>query len=183
MELALAHHRVGKVQAVELYLPRTEVAEVVALALIRLQFVDELVVKRTVGNELKGADRVRYTLEIVALTVREVIHRVSVPLCSGAVVRRMYYTVHYRVAEVHVRVGHVELGAKHHRAFLCLGSIHLMEQLQTLLYRPVPVWRRRAGLRGRTLLLGYLLACLLVYVSLALLNHPLGKVPKLLEIV
>ena len=95
----------------------------------------------------------------------------------------MYYTVHYRVAEVHVRVGHVELGAKHHRAFLRLGSVHLMEQLQALLHRPIPIWRRRAGLRGRTLLLGDLLARLLVYVSHALLNHPLGKFPKLLEIV
>ena len=73
MQFALAHHRVGKIQAVELYLAWTIVCNVVRLASHLLQQVDELVVKWAVWNKLQSADGVGDSFEEVALSVGEVI--------------------------------------------------------------------------------------------------------------
>ena len=53
-------------------------------------------------NEFKGAYRMRHPFEIVALTMGKVIHGVNVPCSSCAMVGVFYYTVHYRVAEMHI---------------------------------------------------------------------------------
>ncbi len=87
------------------------------------------------------------------------------------------------VAEVHVGACHVYLGAKHHRALGQLAAVHLLKKCKTLLCGTVAVRTRRAGLRRRPLLGGYLLARLLVHVCLSLLDEAHGEVPKLLEIV
>ena len=127
MELALRHHGVGEVQSVELNLARTVIVQIISRTVHLLQIINEEIIKRTVRHELQRADRMGYTLEVVALSVGKVIHRVAMPFGSEG--------------------------------------------------------RGYTGLRGRTLLLGNLLAGLLVDVGMAILNHPDGEVPKLLEIV
>ena len=101
--------------------------QVLCLAAHLLQIVDELVVERAVRHELERTDRVGYALEEVALSVSEVVHRVSVPLCAGAVVRSVDDAIDDRVAEVHVRVSHVELSTEHHATLYSLRSVHFVE--------------------------------------------------------
>ena len=65
-------------------------------------------------NKFECAYRVGNAFEIIALTMCEVIHGVSVPLRPCAVMWRMYYAIHYRIAEVHVGICHIQFGAEHH---------------------------------------------------------------------
>ncbi len=113
----------------------------------------------------------------------KVVHRISVPLCSCAVVRNLDNAVDDRIAEMHVGVSHVYLCAKHHAAFHSLGCVHLVEQLKALLHRTVAIRRSHARCCRCALLLSNLFCCLLVNVSVAVLDHPHGKFPQLLKIV
>ena len=134
-------------------------------------------------HKLKGADGVSHALEVVALSVSEVIHRISVPFRASAMMRYVDDTIDYWVAEVHVGICHVQLRPQHHRAFNSIGSVHQFEQSQTLLHGTVAVWAGNARCGGRAFLLCYLLRGLLVNVSQAFLYQPYGKVPQLLEVV
>ena len=178
-QVALAHQGVAQVQLVELVLARTVVVQVVAF----LQPVDEEVVERAVYDELQRAERVGHAFEEVALPVGEVIHRVGFPLRARAVVRMLHDAVDDGVAEVHVRVGHVNLGAEHHGAFFNLARVHLPEKLQVLLDGAVAVGAFRARLGGRAFLGGNLFGSLLVHVGFAFLDEADGEVPQLLEVV
>ena len=135
------------------------------------------------GHKLESADRVGDTLEIVALSVSEVIHRIGVPFGACAMMRSMDDAIHHRVAEVHVGISHVELCPEHHRAFYCLGSVHLLEEGEVFLNGSVAIWACLSRCCRRTFLLGNLLRCLLVDICHSLLDHPHGEVPQLLEIV
>ena len=127
MEFTLAHHGVSEVQTVELNLTWTEVVDILCFAILLFQEVDKLIVERTVRNKLQGTDRVGNTLEVVALTMCEVVHRISVPLCACAMMRSVDDTIHDRIAEVHIVACHIELSSKHHATFYRLGSIHKFE--------------------------------------------------------
>ena len=178
-ELALAHYGICEVEAIEFVLTRTVVVEILAL----FEQVDEVIVERTMGHELECADGVGDALEVIALSVGEVVHRVDSPLAAGAVMRLVDDAVDHRVAEVHVRIGHVDLCPEHHGALGHFAVVHLVEQLEALLCWAIAIGAGRAGLCGCAFLLGYLLAGLLVDVGLALLDEPHSKVPELLEIV
>ena len=156
---------------------------VLSLAAHLLQEVDELVVQRTVWHKLQSTNRVSNALEEVALSVSEVVHGVSVPLCSGAVVWCMDDAIDDRIAEVHVRVGHVELGAQHHTALNSLRSVHLVKQFEVLLNWTVAVGRVGSGSSRSALLLCNLLSSLLIDVCVSVLDHPDGKLPQLVEVV
>ena len=70
-ELPLTHHRVGEIEPIKLILAGAVVA------VLRLEEVDEIVVKGAVGDKLERTDRVGYSLEVVALPMSKVIHRVD----------------------------------------------------------------------------------------------------------
>ena len=135
------------------------------------------------GYKLQRTDGVGDTLEIVALSVGEVIHRIAVPLGTGAVMWYLNDAVHDRVTEVHVGVGHVEFGSEHHRSLYGLWCIHLLEQPQIFLHGAVTVGAGDTRGGRCTLLLSDLLSGLLVDVGIALLDHPNGEIPQLLEVV
>ena len=134
-------------------------------------------------HELQGAQAVRHPFEVVALSVREVVHGVCVPLVSRAYVRYVHHPVEKGVAEEHVGVCHVNLGPQHQSAWLCLAAVHELEQPQVLFHRPVPVGAVLAGLGGSALLLCNHLGALFVHVCPSLLDEPHGKVPQFLEVV
>ena len=102
-EVTLGHEGIVQVQLVELILTGTVVLYVVCLALPFLDPGDEEVVQLVVRHELQRTDGVGYPFQVVALPVGEVVHRISVPLGSGAPVRHVQHTVHDRITEVHVR--------------------------------------------------------------------------------
>ena len=180
LQLALRHHRVGKVKTVEFYLSWTVSCGVFVEV---HQLVNKLVVEWTVRHKFQCTDRVCHALEVVALSVCEVVHGVCVPLGTCAVVGRLYYSVDDGVAEVHVGVRHIQFGTKHHAALNGLGGVHLLEESQIFFYRTVTVWRRCSGLCRSAFLLGNLLRCLFIDVSLSLFYHPYSEVPQTLEVV
>ena len=124
-----------------------------------------------------------YSFKEVALSVCEVIHRVSLPCVTGTVVRSFYHTVDNRVAEVHVRVGHVNLGTQYHLAFFNFSGIHFLEQFQAFLNRAVTIRTFRSRL-GRSTFLGCnFFRGLFVYIRLSFFDKTDSEVPELLEIV
>ena len=183
MELTLAHYCISEVQAVELNLTRTVIVQYVIAAIHLLQEVDELVIEWTVRNKLQGTDRVGNTLEIVALSVCEVVHWISVPLGTCTVVRSLDDAVHDWVAEVHVWISHVKLRTKYHTSFYSLRSVHFLKESKAFLDRTVAIWA--GSTRGsRSTLLGCNFLCsLLVDISMSLLDHPYSKLPQLLEVI
>ena len=134
-------------------------------------------------HELQRAERVGDALQIVALSVGEVVHRVGVPFVARANVGNVHDAIEQRVAEEHVGVSHVYLSSQHEGAGDGLAAIHEAEQAQAFLCRTVAEGAVGAGLRGSALLLGYHLGALLIDVSPTLHDEPFGKVPKLLEVV
>ena len=94
------------------------------------------------------------SLEVVALSVREIVHRVGVPLVAGTDMGDVEHTVDQRVAEQHVRMGHINLGAKYQRAWFAFAAVHELKEAQVLFDGTVA--ERTVGSRAgrRTLLLG-----------------------------
>ena len=84
---------------------------------------------------------------------------------------------------MHVRVGHIYLGAKYHLTFFYFTVVHLFEKSQTFFYRTVTVRTFYSGLCRSTFLGGNFLRSLFVNISLAFFNKANGKVPQLLEVV
>ena len=184
VELTFRHHRVGKVQTVELNLPWTVVIQgFLGRAVIFLKIVDELIVQRTVRHKLQRANRVGHALEVVALTMREVIHWVAMPLCASAVMWSLDNAIHHGVTEMHVWICHVHLCTEHHGTFNGLSGIHVIEEPKILLNGAVAIRTERARHRRSAFLLCNLLRCLLIHVCVAILYHPDGEIPQLLEIV
>lgn len=107
------------------------------------------VVQRTVGNEFQCTQGVGYTFEVVALSVSEVVHRVSFPGSTRTVVRMFHHAIDNRVAEVHVGTCHVNFGTEHHGAFFNLSGVHFLEQVESLFNGAVTVRAFYSGL-GRS---------------------------------
>ena len=103
-QLALAHHRVGQVEAGELDLLR---------ARRHRQVGEQPVVERPVILELERAQRVRDLLDGVRDRMRVVVDRIDRPLVAGAMVRDAPHAIEHRVAHVDVRRRHVDLRAQH----------------------------------------------------------------------
>ena len=129
-QLALRGQGVGQVEARELDLLRQVDA---------VDVVEEPVVERPVILELEGAQRVGYALDRVGLAVGPVVHGVDAPLRARAVVLRVEDPVEHRVAQVHVRRGHVDLRAERVRSVLELAVLHPFEQVEVLFNGAVSV--------------------------------------------
>ena len=182
-QVALGHECVVEVQLVELELTWTVVLDIALVASPFLDPGNEQVVKVAMRYELKGADRVCHALEIVALTVCEIVHGICVPLVAGAPVRHVQHAVHDGIAEVHIGACHVYLGTQNHLAWLHIATVHLAEECQTFLCGTVAVGTVLTCLGGSTLLGGNLLGGLLVNICFACQDAPFGKVPQVLKIV
>ena len=83
--------------------------------------------------------------EVVTLAMCEVIHWITVPFCTRTMVWSMYNSIHDRVTEVHVWIGHIELCTQNHTAFNGLCRVHLIEQSETFLNWAVTIWAWCAG--------------------------------------
>ncbi|EFQ62581.1 hypothetical protein PFWH6_3658 [Pseudomonas fluorescens WH6] len=173
LELALTGDGVVQVQTAELVLAR--------LGRHR-QVAQEPLVQRAMAFELQRADGVGDAFDGVRLTVGEVVVGVDAPLVTGLVVVGMADAVHDRVAQVHVRRGHVDLGAQHAGAVRELTGAHAGEPIEVLLHRAVT---ERAVLarfgEGATVFLG-LFGAQVVDVGLAGLDQLDGPVVQLVEV-
>ena len=172
-QFALTHDGVVEVQTRKLNL----------LRMMDMQCLAEPVVERTVHFELQRADGVRDTLDGVALSVREIVHRIDAPFVASAVVFGVQDAVHDGVAEVHVRRCHVDLSAEHAAAVRELARLHATEQVEVLLHAAVAVRALRAGCRGHSPALADLFLCLIIDISETVLDELLGPYVELVEVV
>ena len=88
-----------------------------------------------------------------------------------------YDTIDDRVAEVHVRIGHVDFGTEYHSTFFYFTAVHLLEKFQTFFDRAVAVRAVHTCLGGSTFLLGNLFGSLLVNICFSFLDEADGEVP------
>ena len=133
--------------------------------------------------ELEGADGMRDVLYGVALTVGVVVHRVDAPLVPCPVVGCVLDSVENRVAEHHVRAGHVDLCAEYLGSVRIHAGLHLPENAEVLLHAPVPVRALRSRLVHRAAACADFLLSLVIDVCQALADHFLGPFVKLVEVV
>ena len=75
-----------------------------------------------------------------------VVHRVDAPLVAGVVVMGLADAVDDRVAHVHVRRRHVDLGAQHGLAFVVFTAGHALERREVLLRRRIARGARLAAM-------------------------------------
>ena len=173
-QLALAHQRVGEVEARELDLARARRHRGVG---------HHPVVELAVVLELQGAERVGDPLDRVRQRVREVVHRVEAPGVAGAVVRGVADAVEERIAHLHVRRGHVDLRPHHVRAVGELAGAHAGEQVEVLRRRAVAIGAGAARLGDRAPVGADLLLREAVDVGLAGLDQLHREVVEALEVV
>ena len=122
-------------------------------------------------------------LDGVALAVGVVVHGVDAPLVSGAVMMGELDAVQQRVAEHHVGVGHVNLGAQHLLSFGILAGLHFPEELEVLFHGTVTPGAGGAGLVHGTAVLADLVLGLVVHIRQAALDEVFGPLVKLVEII
>ena len=171
---ALGHDGVRQVESRELVLMGTR---------RHRKVVDEPVVERPVGFELERADGVGDALDGVGLPVGKVVGRVDRPGVAGARMCRVDDPVQYRVAEIDVGRGHVDLRPQHARPVGELAGAHAREEVEALLRRPVPPGALAAGLGERAAVLADLVGREVVDVRLAGLDEVDGPLVELLEVV
>ena len=125
-KVALAHHRVSKVESCELYLLRRILPE--------SDLSQNPVVERSVILKFQGAEGVGYSLYGVLYRVGKIVHRVDAPFVPGVVVRRFVSdSVYYRISHVYVRRCHVYLRSEHSLAVGKLSRLHVLKDLKVLL--------------------------------------------------
>ena len=134
-------------------------------------------------NKFQSTDRVGYTLEIVALSMGKIIHWISVPFGTSAMMRSLDNTIDDRITEMHIRISHVQLSTKNHTSLHCLRSVHLIEEFEIFFYRTITVWAGSSRSCRSSLLSSNFLSSLLINICMTLLNHPNRKVPQFLKIV
>ena len=145
--------------------------------------VQHPVVQRPVIFELQRAQRVRDALERIADAVGEVVHRVDAPVIAGPVMGGVTDPVDHRVAHVHVRRRHVDLGTQHVLAVRECARAHAAEEIQVLGDCPVPMRARRTGLGQRAAGAANLVRRQAADVGLAPLDELLGESVKLREVI
>ena len=103
--------------------------------------------------------------------VREIIHRVHTPLVARAVVVSEHNAVNNRVAHIHIRACHINLGAQYHASLGVLALRHLGKQAQVFLHTALSVRAVFSGHIEGAAVFALLLGCQLAHICLALLNE------------
>ncbi len=174
-ELALAHHRVAKAEAGELELVREGTRKV--------ERFENPVVERAMHLELKRADAVRDALEVVAQTVREIVHRIDAPRRAGVVMLGVADAVEHGIAQPDIRRGHVDLRAQGARAIGEFSRFHAREEVEILGHAAFPERRILAGTVGGPAEFLGVLRRKIAHISLAEPDQFHGELVNLREIV
>ena len=164
----------GEVQARKLILVRL---------LLKSDVVDDPVIERAVIFKFYRAERVGYPLERVLNGVREIVERIDAPFVSLTVVRRVYDAVDGRVAQIHVRGGHVYLCAQSVAAVRKFAVLHALEQLEVLLDGAVAVGAVLARLGQSSAVFAHLVGAEIADVSLTLADELYGEFVAFVKIV
>ncbi|OPZ12598.1 MAG: hypothetical protein BWZ10_02078 [candidate division BRC1 bacterium ADurb.BinA364] len=172
-QFALAGDGVIDVQAGEFDLAR----------MVDAQFPAIPVVQRAMVLETEIAQRMRDALDRIGLAVREVVGGVDHPFGSGAVVMGVQDAIHHRVAQVDVRRGHVDLGAKRARAIGEFAGSHPPEQIEVFLDGAVAIGAVFARLGQCAAEFAHLIAAQVANEGLAGLDQADGVVVEDFEIV
>src|SRR3954447_23651231 len=82
--------------------------------------------------ELERAERMRDPLDVVAERVRPIVHRVNIPSRAGLMMFRMPDAIEHRIAQPHVRRGHIDFGAQGARAIRKFTCLHPGKEIEIL---------------------------------------------------
>ena len=115
--------------------------------------------------------------------MREIIHRIYIPLGAGTMMWMLDDTIHDRIAEMHVGRRHIYLRTEHTRTLIKLTCIHPFKQIKIFLHRAATIRAFHSRHCGTPLLFGYLFRCLVIYISLTLFNQAHSQIIELREIV
>ena len=118
-QFSLTHHGISEVQPVEFYLSRT--------IFVCFQQIDEIVIQRSVYFKLQCTNRVCDTLEVIALAMCKIVHRVYIPLVSCTVVRIFDDTVDNGISKVHIGRSHIYFCSQSHGTLFEFSGIHPSE--------------------------------------------------------
>ena len=88
-----------------------------------------------------------------------------------------HYTINNRIAEVHIRVSHVNLGTEYHGTFFNLAAIHFLKKFEAFFDRTVAVRAFHTRLGRSTFLLCDQFGALFVNICFSLLNQADSEVP------
>ena len=128
-KFALAHHRVGEVEASELGLAWT----------IRTlpQLLEIPVVERAMTVEFECAERMGGALDRIGLPVGPVVGGVHLPAVTGTEVVLVTNAVHHGITHLHVLVVHVDLRPQYTGAFVELAGGHPSEEVEVLFHAAI----------------------------------------------
>jgi hypothetical protein len=111
-QLALAHHRVQKVEPCKFVLLRQRSLQEPGVG----KSLDHPVVERPMVLELERAQRVCDALQRVRNAMRVIVERIYAPLVAGTVMSNMTDAIDRRIAQVDVRARQIDLESQHVRA-------------------------------------------------------------------
>jgi len=142
-ELALAHDRVGYVEAGKFNL----------LGAVEIELGENPVVEGAVDFEFEGAEGVGDAFDGVFDAVGEVVHGIDTVGITGVVVGGVFDAVDGGIAEVEVWRGHVDFGAYDIGSFCVVAVSHLVEKIEVFFCGVLASGRFFAGLGGDTAIL------------------------------
>ncbi len=147
------------------------------------QGLDEPVIEGPVYVKFECADGVGDMLDGVALAVGVVVHGIDAPFVACTVMMCVFDAIEDRVAEHHVGMCHVYLGAEHLLAVGVLAVTHFTEDTQVLFGGAVPPGALLAGSFHCAAPCADFLLCLVVNVCKAALYQLFGPFVELVEVV
>ena len=113
----------------------------------------------------------------------KIVHRINTPCISGVVMGHMCHSVNNRISHIHIRRSHIDLCTEYFLSICKFSVLHILKQLQVLLYAAVTVGTVLTRLSQGSTILSDLLCRKVAHISLSLLNELHSGLIHLLEII
>src|SRR5688500_7380738 len=172
-ELALAHHRMGQIQARELDL----------LRVVNSKLLKKPVVKRPVIFKLQSANGMGYPFDGIRLAMRKIIGRVDTPSISGSMMRRAQHSIQDGIARADVGRAPVTLRAQRAAAVGNGPRAHPLQQIKVFFKRAVPKGAILPRFGESSAVFAKLICIQIADKGFARLNEADSKLIKLLEVI
>ena len=147
------------------------------------QFFYNPVIQWSVILKLQSTDGMCDSLNRILDGMGEIIHWIDAPCITCSVVSHMSNTIDNRVAHIHVRRCHIDLGTKHFLSVCIFAFFHLFKKLQVLFYASVSVWTFFTRLCKSSTIFTDLICCQVTYIGFAFLDQLYSSFIHLSEIV
>ena len=113
----------------------------------------------------------------------KIVHRINAPCISGIVMSHMCHTINNRISHIHIGRSHIDLCTEYFLSICKFSVLHVLKQLQVLLYAAVTVRAVLTRLSQGSTILSDLLGRKVAHISLSFLNELHSGLIHLLEII